>query len=121
MISGSPHDAYLAARISAFVAAHATERLCPECWRATARRPRGVPQQCDQPGWCAGCGRGIVRGMLVAALVQTGRTMRLRRPRLASPPDLDSRRGGDEVRREPRDNPRRAAAVQRAAWAAVAK
>jgi hypothetical protein len=87
MSPGSSHDAYLAARISFFVAAHATERLCPECWHRTpVRRAGRAARPIDEPGWCAGCGRRSVRGLLVASLLQTG-TSPARRPRASSDAD----------------------------------
>ena len=64
--SESSSGDYLIARIAAFVRAHATERLCPECVGARWRGVAGQP--IEEPGWCMRCGARSSSGVLVSSL-----------------------------------------------------
>jgi hypothetical protein len=55
MKTTSTSDAFLLARISAFVTARSTEFLCRDCAQSTGSNRSAPPS--DQLAWCVSCGR----------------------------------------------------------------
>jgi len=77
----STADAFLLARISAFVTARSTEFLCRDCARSTGNHRAAPPA--DQLAWCVSCGRSS-RAVEQAAMA--GKATRPRRRRVDTVP-----------------------------------
>jgi hypothetical protein len=72
MKTSSTADAFLLARISAFVTARSTEFICLDCAQRGGRQHPAPPA--NQLAWCVSCGRS-------AQAIETAMAQRMSRPR----------------------------------------